>query len=65
MVENCTDFSVVLFRPNFTLVSEGNPVKTHKNQRLLNPLCPLDISWGAMNQGTHDGIWGAGTFAVT
>jgi hypothetical protein len=27
-----TDFSVVLFRPNFMLASEGYPLKAHKNQ---------------------------------
>ena len=26
------DFSVVLFRPNFMLASEGYPLKAHKNQ---------------------------------
>ena len=30
-VELPTDFSVVLFRPNFMLVSEDHPVKMHKN----------------------------------
>lgn len=40
-----TDFSVVLFRPNFMLVSEGHLVKAHKNQWLLNPLLSL-ISLG-------------------
>jgi len=29
------EFSVVLFRPNFMLVSEEHPMKTHKNQWLL------------------------------
>jgi hypothetical protein len=29
-----TDFSVVLFRPNFMLASEEYLVKTHKNQPL-------------------------------
>jgi len=28
-------------------------------------LPPPDISWGAMNQGTHPGVWGADAFAVT
>jgi hypothetical protein len=35
------DFSVVLFRPNFMLASEGHPMKVHKNQRLLTLLSPL------------------------
>ena len=34
------DFSVVLFRPNFMLVSEEHPMKTHKNQWLLNHTIP-------------------------
>jgi len=50
-----SDFSVVLFRPNFMLVSEEHPVKMHKNQWLLNPLSPLDIPWGVTNQGTPHG----------
>jgi len=40
-----TDFSVVLFRPNFMLVSEDHPMKTHKNQWLLNPLPHLISFW--------------------
>ena len=59
------DFSVVLFRPNFMLVSEEHPMKVHTNQCLLNTLCPSDIPWGAMHQGTPHGVWGADTFAVT
>jgi hypothetical protein len=39
------DFSVVLLRPNFTLVSEEYPMKAHKNQWLLNPLPPPDVPW--------------------
>ncbi len=31
-IEQLTDFSVMLFRPNFMLVSEEYPMKTHKNQ---------------------------------
>src|SRR5438477_5240715 len=54
--ESYPDFSVVLFRPNFMLVSEEHPMKTHKNQWLLNPLSPLDIPCGATNQGTHYGV---------
>src|SRR4029450_4211393 len=56
------DFSVVLFRPHFMLAAEECPMKVHKNQWLLSSLPPPDSSWGAMNQGTHHGIWGAGTF---
>jgi hypothetical protein len=47
-----TDFSVVLFRPNFMLVSEGYPVKAHKNQWLLPTLVPPDIHCGVTHQGT-------------
>jgi hypothetical protein len=53
--QNLADFSVVLFRPNFMLVSEEPPMKTHKNQCLLNPLSPPDIPCGATNQGTSHG----------
>jgi hypothetical protein len=31
------DFPVVLLRPNFMLVSEEHPIKTHNNQWLLIP----------------------------
>jgi DNA invertase Pin-like site-specific DNA recombinase len=41
---NDPDFSVVLFRSNCMLVSEGHPMKMHKNQWLLNLLSPPDIS---------------------
>jgi hypothetical protein len=40
-----SDFSVVLFRPKFMLVSEEHPMKAHKNQWLLNQFPPL-ISLG-------------------
>ena len=59
------DFSVVLFRPNFILVSEEYPVKTHKNQWLLNLLSPPAFLCGAANQGTHHGVWSADAFAGT
>ncbi len=36
------DFSVVLFRPNFMLVSEEHPMKVHKNQWLLTLPSPPD-----------------------
>jgi hypothetical protein len=45
------DFSVVLFRPNFMRPSEEHPMKTHKNQWLLNVLFPPDIPCGATSQG--------------
>jgi hypothetical protein len=50
-----TDFSFVLFRPNFMLASEEYPMKAHKNQWFLNPLPPPDILWGATNQGISHG----------
>ena len=59
-----SDFSVVLFRADCMLVSEGHPMKTHTNQRLSNLLSPADIPWGATNQGTYPRGWGAGAFAV-
>jgi hypothetical protein len=34
------DFSVVLFQPNFMLVSEGYLMKTRKNQWLVSLLSP-------------------------
>jgi len=37
------DFSVMLFRPNFMLISERHPMKVHKNQWVLDPLPPPDI----------------------
>ena len=59
------DFSVVLFRPNFMLVSEVYPMKVHKNQWLLTTPSPPDTPGEATNQGTHHGVWGADVFAVT
>jgi hypothetical protein len=49
------DFSVVLFRPNFMLVSEVYPMKVHKNQWLLTLLSSPDLPCGATNQGTPHG----------
>ena len=59
------DFSVVLFRPNFMLASEGYPMKVHKNQRLLTLPSPPNLPCGASNQGTYHGVWWADAFAVT
>jgi len=39
--EKDTDFSVMLFRPNFVLASEQYPMKMHKNQQLLTMPSPL------------------------
>jgi hypothetical protein len=60
-----TDFSVVLFRPNFMLASEGYPMKAHKNQWLSALLSSPNLLCGATNQGTYHGVWGADAFAVT
>jgi hypothetical protein len=60
-----TDFSVVLFRLDFMLASEEDPMKAHKNQWLLTMPSPPAIPCGAMNQGTHHGVWRADAFAVT
>jgi hypothetical protein len=38
-----TDFSVVLFRPDFMLAFEEHPMKVHKNQRLLTLPSPHDL----------------------
>ena len=59
------DFSVVLLRSDFVLVSEKNHVKMHKNQWLSTPLSPLDIPWRATNRGKHSEGWGADACAVT
>ena len=58
------DFSVVLFRPNFMLASEGYPMKVHKNQRLLTLPSPPNLPRGATNQGTYHGVWWTDAFAV-
>ena len=60
-----SDFSVVLFRPKFMLLSEEYPMKFHKNQWLVKLPSPPDIPCEATNQGTHYGVWGADAFAVT
>jgi hypothetical protein len=59
------DFSVVLFRPNFMLASEGYLVKVHENQRLLALPSPPNLPCGATNQGTYHGVWWVDAFAVT
>src|ERR671939_400335 len=60
-----SDFSVVLFRPNFMLASEGYPMKAHKNQRLLTLPSSPNLPCGATNQGTYHDVWWADAFAVT
>ena len=45
IIGQATDFSVVVFRLHFMLVSEEHLMKSHKNQWLLNLLSPL-ISLG-------------------
>ena len=50
-----TDFSVVLFRPHFMLVSEERPMKAHKNQWLSTMPSPPAIPCGATNQGIPHG----------
>ena len=59
-----TDFSVVLFRSDFMLLSEEHPMKSHTNQWLVGLLSPPAIPCRGTNQGTHHGIWGADAFAV-
>jgi hypothetical protein len=46
-----TDFSVVLFRPTFMLISEKNRMKVHKNQWLLTMPYPLERLAGATSRG--------------
>ena len=45
------DFSVVLFRSDFMLVSEKNHMKVHKNQWLLAMLYPPEHLAGATRRG--------------
>ena len=45
------DFSVVLFRSDFVLVSEKNHVKTHKNQCVRTMPCSPEGLSGATNRG--------------
>jgi hypothetical protein len=63
-VKEEADFSVVLFRSNFTLFSEKNRMKIHTNQWLRAMPYPPERLAGATNQGTHHGVWGADAFAV-
>jgi hypothetical protein len=49
------DFSVVLFRPHFMLVSEEYLMKSHKNQWLLTLLSLPELPYGGTNQGTCPG----------
>ena len=60
-----SDFSVVLLRSDFMLVSEKNHVKMHKNQWLWTPLSALDIPCRATNRGKHSEGWGSDACAVT
>src|SRR5437764_15335064 len=55
-LHQASDFSVVLFRPNFMLASEEHPMKTHKNQWLLDLLSSPDTLGGATNHGTPPGV---------
>ena len=64
-LSNEADFSVVLFRPNFTLFSEKNYVKVHTNQRLLTMPYPLECLAGATSSGHTRGPGGGDAFAVT
>jgi hypothetical protein len=41
-IEFVSDFSVVLFRPDFMLASAKYPMKAHKNQQLLAMPCSPD-----------------------
>jgi hypothetical protein len=49
------DFSVVLFRPNFMLVSEEYLMKSHKNQWFLPLLSLPELPHGGTNPGTFPG----------
>ena len=60
-----TDFSVVPFRQDFMLASEGHLMKALKNQWLLTIPSPPAIPCGGTNQGTHHGVWRADAIAVT
>jgi hypothetical protein len=46
-----SDFSVVLFRPDFVLVSEKNHMKAHKNQWVWIMTQPPERLSGATRRG--------------
>jgi hypothetical protein len=48
-----TDFSVVLFRSDYMLVSEKNHMKSHKNQRVLTMPCPPELLAGATHRSQN------------
>jgi hypothetical protein len=63
--EKLPGFSVVLFRPNFTLFFEKDRMKVHKNQSFLTLPSPLNLPCRVTNQGTYHGVWWTDAFAVT
>ena len=64
-VENATDFSVVLFRSDFVLVSEKNHMKVHKNQWIGTMSYPPERLSGVTRRGQTMVPGGAEAFAVT
>jgi len=59
-----TDFSVVLFRSDFVLVSEKNHMKVHKNQWFLDRPYSPDHLPGAISRGHTRVPGGADACAV-
>jgi hypothetical protein len=53
IIGQATDFSVVVFRLHFMLVSEEHLMKSNKNQWLLNLPSPPNLPCGATNQGIY------------
>jgi hypothetical protein len=59
------DFSVVLFRSDFVLVSEKNHMKVHKNQWIGTMSYPPERLSGVTSRGQTMVPGGAEAFAVT
>jgi hypothetical protein len=60
-----SDFSVVLFRSDFVLVSEKNHMKVHKNQWIGTMSYPPERLSGVTRRGQTMVPGGAEAFAVT
>jgi hypothetical protein len=59
-----TDFSVVLFRSDFVLVSENNHMKVHKNQWIGTMSYPPERLSGVTRRGQTMAPGGAEAFVV-
>jgi SAM-dependent methyltransferase len=65
LASHLTDFSVVLFRSDFALVSEKNRMKVHKNQWIGTMSYPPERLTGVTSRGQTMAPGGAEAFAVT